>query len=165
MCTAKSQWCGTGFNCNIALTTLHVRTELTQFQDGGYPVHSTFTCIIYAVSKFHHSVMCTWICVQGVCTCREACRFVFTRISCHVGKVPKWHLKGSHLAKRLSLNDKRFARFLHCVEVIHDLDYLDVLYRGIRAYTAAITFTRITSKFSVLNVSIHTFCSFLFILQ
>ena len=27
-----------------------------------------------------------------------------------------------------------FARFLRCVEVYHDLDYLDVLYRGIHAY-------------------------------
>ena len=27
-----------------------------------------------------------------------------------------------------------FARFLRCVEVYHDLDRLDVLYRGIRAY-------------------------------
>ena len=37
------------------------------------------------------------------------------RISCHVGRVP----------------GKFFSGFLRCVEVSHNLDRLDVLYRGI----------------------------------
>ena len=45
------------------------------------------------------------------------------RISCHVRQIPKWHLKGT---RRL------FTRFLHCVEVSHNLGHLDELYRGAR---------------------------------
>ena len=84
-----------------------------------------FTWIIYTVSKFH-GMMHTRSCVQGICACREACRLA--RISCHVEQGPKWSLyKGS---------GRCFTRFLRCVEVYHDLDHLDVLYRGIHAYSS-----------------------------
>ena len=41
--------------------------------------------------------------------------------SAHVRRIPKWRPKGT---------GKLFTGFLNCVEVSHDLDCLDVLYRG-----------------------------------
>ena len=105
-----------------------------------------FTWIIYAVSKFH-SVIHTWSCVQGVCSCKEACRLA--RISCHVRRVPKWCLKGT---------GKLFSGFLHCVEVSYNLDHLDVLYR-VSALIATFNFTGITFKVGVLDIAAHAFCS------
>ena len=75
-----------------------------------------WTRLIYGISK-SHGVIRTWSCVQGVCVCREACSLA--RISCHVGQVPKWCLKGT---------GKLFSGFLRFVEVSHDLDHLHVLY-------------------------------------
>ena len=73
----------------------------------------------YAVSKLY-GVIRTWSCVRGVWACREACRLV--RISFHVERVPKWHLKGT---------GRLFTGFLLGVEVSHDFDHLDMLYKGI----------------------------------
>ena len=70
-----------------------------------------FSQIIYAVSNYH-SVIRTWSCVRGVCACRKACRLA--RISCHVGQVPKWRLKGTG----------KLSGFLYCVEVSHNLGLL-----------------------------------------
>ena len=40
----------------------------------------------------------------------------------HVRRVPKWRLKGT---------GKLFSGFLRCVEVSHNLDHMDMLYRGV----------------------------------
>ena len=55
---------------------------------------------------------------EGVCVCREACRF--TGISFHVRRVSKWHLKGCA---------RWFAAFVCCVEVSPDLDCLGAVQR------------------------------------
>ena len=102
-----------------------------------------FTRIIYAVMKFHGLIR-TWSCVWGVCACRETCRLA--RISCHVGWVPKWHLKGT---------SKLFTGFLRCVRVSHDLDCLDVPYRGIHVDCNI----ELMFKVGVLDIDAHTFRS------
>ena len=56
-------------------------------------IHCSGPDFTYDVSKFY-GVICTWSCVQGVCMCREACRL--TRISCYIGRVPKWRLYKRH---------------------------------------------------------------------
>ena len=103
-------------DCKVALATLSDTNPRWRIHCSG----PDFTRIIYAVWKFH-GVMRTWSCVPGVCACRKACRLA--RISCHVGRVPKWRLKGT---------GKLLSGFLCCVEVSHNLDLLDVLYRGVR---------------------------------
>ena len=95
-----------------------------------------FTRIIYAVLKFH-SVIRTWSCVRGGCACREAWRLA--RISFHVRRVPKWHLKGT---------GKLFSEFLCCVEVSHNIDLL--------ALIATFDFT---FKVGVLDITAHVFRS------
>ena len=124
-------------NCKVALATLYImyRVEVNL----SWRIHCSgpnFTRIIYAVSKFH-SVISTWSCVRGVCMCREAYRLA--RVSCHVGWVPKWHLKSI---------GKLFSGFLCCVEVSHDLDHLDVLYS-----------IGIMLEVGVLDIAAHTFHS------
>ena len=112
-----------------------------------------FTRIIHVVSKFH-GVVCTWSCVRGVCACREACRLA--RISCHIGRVPKWRLKGT---------GKLFSGFLRCVEVSHDLDCLDVLYRA-SVLIATFNFAGIMFEVGVLGITAHAYwSSFFFLLQ
>lgn len=67
------------FNHKVALATLR---ELTQFQDSSLQWTQLHQDYLYCIQFC--SVMRTWICVQEVCTCREA--FRFTRISCHIGE-------------------------------------------------------------------------------
>ena len=64
-----------------------------------------------------------------------------------IGRVPKWRLKGT---------GKLFSRFLHCVEVSHNLDRLDVLYRA-STLIATFNFTGITFEVSVLDIAAHAF--------
>ena len=104
-----------------------------------------FTGIIFAISKFH-DLISTLSCV-AVCACREACRF--TRISCDVGHISKWHLKGS---------GRWCTGFLCCVKVLGSLDHLEVLYMA-SAFIATFNFTGITLKVSVLDIVVHIFYS------
>ena len=52
-----------------------------------------------------------------------------------------------------------FAIFLHCVEVYHNLDHLDVLY----TCTVAFDFIRITLKSVFLDIATHVFRSSFFL--
>ena len=72
-------------------------------------------------------------------------------ISCHIGRVLKWCLKGS-------VTCKLFTGFFCCVQVSHNLDCLDVLYRA-SVLIATFNSTRIMFKAGVLDITAHTICS------
>ena len=81
-----------------------------------------FTWIIYAISKFH-GMMHPRSCVQG-----------YAHAVRPVGS-PESAVTSSEVQNGIYNGTGRcFTRFLRCVEVYHDLDHLDILYRGIRAY-------------------------------
>ena len=80
--------------------------------------------IIYAISKFH-GVMHTWSCVQEVCACARR----------PVVGSPESAVMSSEVQNGVyKASGGCFARFLRCVKVYHNLDHLDMLYRGIHAY-------------------------------
>ena len=106
-------------NCKVALATS--RTELTRIQDGGY---TTVDPASPGLSTSYRSF--TECCIPGA---------VYREYG-HAGRPVD--LPESAVTSSKVKNDKGtgrcLARFLRCVEVYHDLDHLDVLYRGLCAY-------------------------------
>ena len=107
--------------CKVALATLC--TELMRIQDGGY----TAVDLTSPGLSTPYQSFTAW-CIPSAVYGEYA----------HAGRPVG--LPGSTVASIEVQNGvykgtgRCFARFLRCVEVYHDLDCLDVLYRGIHAY-------------------------------